>query len=433
MALRERLIKVDERRNVAWKQASDLVSKAAEEDRSLTAEEQVQYDGLVGEVDTLGEERQRIVAHEERAKKLEAPQREVRLLPGGDRVTTRPGGPRFVDTDEYRDAFNTYMRRGEKRMRPEQLEALDRGFLMFSAEEQRAMSVTTSAGGYLIPQGFEDTLTKARLAFGGMRQARTRKMTTETGNDLPIPGMNDTGNKGVLLTINTQMAQQDVALTQRTLKAYVMHSKGTKVPWQLLQDSAFDVENEILAPAFGERIGRIENDYFTTGAGTTEPLGVVTAATAGNTGAGAAAAGPTYAEYVALFHLVDPAYRAMAQWMASDTLIASTRQIVDDNNRPIWLPAATGGLSDDIPERILGKEVIINQSMDSPATTGGVPLLFGDFSNYWIRDVRGITMVRQDELYSDYLQTGFFAYARVDGTLVDAGTHPIKKFTSAAS
>lgn len=432
MALSERLIKVDERRNVAWKQASDLITLAATEERSLTAEEQGQYDGLVGEVDTLGTERDQIVAHEARAKKLEAPQRETRMLPGGDRVVTRPGGPRFVDTDEYRDAFGAYMRGGERRMRPEQLAALDKGLLFYTPEE-RALTVTTSAGGYLIPQGFEDSLTVARLAFGGMRQARTRKMTTETGNDLPIPGMNDTGNKGVLLTINTQMAQQDVAFTQRTLKAYVMHSKGVKVPWQLLQDSAFDVEGQILAPAFGERIGRIENDYFTTGAGTTEPLGVVTAATAGNTGAGAAAAGPTYAEYVALFHSVDPAYRPMAQWMASDALVASARLIVDDNSRPIWLPAATGGLSDDIPERILGKEVIINQSMDSPATTGGVPLIFGDFSYYWIRDVRGITMVRQDELYSDYLQTGFFAYARVDGTLVDAGTHPIKKFTSAAS
>lgn len=432
MVLRERLIKVDERRNAAWKEASDLISLAAGEERALTAEEHSRYDGLVGEVDALGKEREQILAHEARAAKLEAPRRETRMLPGGDRVVTRPGGGRYVDGEEYRDAFNTWVRRGEKRMRPDQLEALDRGFLMFPTEE-RALTVTTSAGGYLIPQGFEASLTKARLQFGGVRQSRARSFTTETGNDLPIPAMNDTGNKGVLLAINTQMAQQDVAFTQRTLKAYVMHSKGVKVPWQLLQDSAFDVENEILAPAFGERIGRIENDYFTTGAGSTEPQGVVTGAQAGVTGTGAAAGGPTYAEYVAMFHKLDPAYRALAQWMASDALIASARLIVDDNNRPIWQPAATGGLSDDIPERILGKEVVVNQSMDSPATTGGVPLLFGDFSNYWIRDVRGITMVRQDELYSDYLQTGFFAYARVDGIVVDAGTHPIYKFTSAAS
>lgn len=437
--LRERLIKVDEQRNTSWKKASDLIAFAASEERSLTGDEQAQYDGWVGEVDTLGEERTKILAHEERAKALEAPQRDARMLPGNESRGAGVGGERgrqggrsgrVADTDEYRDAFVEYMLRGERRMAPDQLAMLDRGY---QRHEERALSVTTSAGGYLIPQGFEPSLTKARLQFGGVRQARTRKITTETGAPYPIPGLNDTGNKGVLLAINTQMAKQDVAFTQRTLNAYVMHSKAVDVPWQLDQDSYFDIENDVLMPAFGERIGRIENDYFTSGAGTTEPLGIVTAATAANTGTGSAAAGPTFAEYVALFHAVDPSYRAMAQWMASDSLIAATRQVVDDNNRPIWLPAATGGLSDDVPERILGKEVIINQSMDAPSVTGGFPLIFGDMSYYWIRDVRGVTMVRLDQIRADYLQTEYFAYARTDGILVDAGTHPIKKFTSAAS
>lgn len=431
MALKERLIKVDERRNVAWKQASDLIELAAGEARSLTAEEQTQYDGLVGEVDTLGKEREQIEAHEARAAKLEAPRRETRLLPGGDRVVTRPGGGRYVDGEEYRDAFHAYIRRGEKRMRPEQLDALDRGLLMFPTEE-RALTVTTTAGGYLIPQGFEDTLTRARLQFGGMRQARTRKMTTETGNDLPIPGMDDTGNKGMLLAINTGSSTQDVAFTQRTLKAYVMHSKSVKVPWQLMQDSAFDVEGEILAPAFGERLGRIENDYFTTGAGSTEPQGVITGATSGLTGTGAAASGPSYADVVALYHSVDPAYRDAAEFMCNDNSVMLLRLLVDDANRPIWLPATSGGLASATPDTLLGKPMVINQSMAS-AAANAKSLAFGDFSNFWIRDVRGITVVRQDELYSDALQTGFFAYARVDSILVDAGTHPIKYYTCAAA
>jgi hypothetical protein len=54
-------------------------------------------------------------------------------------------------------------------------------------------------------------------------------------------------------------------------------------------------------------------------------------------------------------------------------------------------------------------------------------------SFFWIREVRGITMVRLNERYADYLQDGFFAYNRVDSIVVNAGTNPIKKLTMAAS
>jgi HK97 family phage major capsid protein len=74
--------------------------------------------------------------------------------------------------------------------------------------------------------------------------------------------------------------------------------------------------------------------------------------------------------------------------------------------------------------------VITNLSMVDPAT-GTVPVLFGDFSYFWIRDVKDVTTVRLEERYADYLQTGFFAYERADSILVDAGTHPIKKLTMA--
>lgn len=319
-------------------------------------------------------------------------------------------------------------------MNQEQRSLLQQGFESFTptGPEARALTVTTTGGGYLIPQGFADTLTKARLQFGGMRQANTRKITTETGNDIPIPGMDDTGNKGVLLAINTQMSTQDVAFTNRTLKAYVMHSKAVLVPWQLLQDAAFDVENDILAPAFGERIGRVENDYFTTGTGTDQPMGIVTAATIALTGAASAANGPTYAELVALEASVDPAYRMGAEFMCNDTERGKLRLLVDDNNRPLWLPSTESGLATGVPETLLGYPLRINQSMASPAASADC-MIFGDLSAYWIRTVRDVAVIRLEERYADYLQTGFFAYSRVDGLLVDAGTHPVKKYRCAAS
>jgi len=431
MAVRERRNALSELMNRNWSQMSDIIEGAAGANRDITPEERTRYEQLETELDTAKREYDRLAAHEERASLLAQPQRNVRLLPGGDRAVD-PAQGRAVGAEEYESAFRAYIRGGEQRLLPEHRSALAMGRQTLTPDEQRALTVTTTAGGYLIPVGFEATLMRNRLAFGGMRQARTRKMTTDTGNDMHLPNLNDTGNKGYLLAINTAASAQDVAFTEIVLKAYVMHSKYVLVPWQLLQDSAFDVEGEILAPAFGERIGRIENDYFTTGAGTTEPQGFITGASSGYTGLGAAASGPGYTDVVKLFHSVDPAYRAMAQFMCNDVTVSQMRLVVDDNNRPIWLPAASGGMAEATPMTLMGKELIINQSMADPAANSK-SLAFGDFSQYIIRDVRGINVVRLEELNALALQTTFFAWARVDGQLFDPGTDPIKYLTSAAA
>lgn len=430
MSIRERKYALSDLMNRNWAQMAELIEGAAGAGRDITPEERSRYEQLEAELDTAKREYDRLAAHEERASLLAQPRRDVRLLPGGDK-SIGPAQGRAVGAEEYQEAFGAYIRGGEKGMTDEQRSALRAGYQPMDPET-RALTVTTTAGGYLIPEGFEATLIKNRLAFGGMRQARTRKLTTETGNDLVLPGSNDTGNKGYLLTINTGAAAQDPAFTAITLKAFVMHSKYVLVPWQLLQDSAFDVETEILAPQFGERIGRIENDYFTTGAGTTEPQGFITGASSAGTGVGAAALGPSYAEIVDLYHDVDPAYRAMAQFMCNDATVKTLRLQVDDQNRPLWLPAAASGLAEATPMTLMGKELIINQSMASPAADAKC-LAFGDFSYYIIRDVRGVQVVRLEELNALSLQTTFFAWARVDGQLFDPGTDPIKYFTCAAA
>jgi hypothetical protein len=40
--------------------------------------------------------------------------------------------------------------------------------------------------------------------------------------------------------------------------------------------------------------------------------------------------------------------------------------------------------------------------------------------------VREVTLVVADQLYAAYHQVAFLAFARADGDLLDAGTHPVK-------
>ena len=70
--------------------------------------------------------------------------------------------------------------------------------------EARAQSLTGSAGGYTVPQGFINQLEASLLAFGGMREVATILRTAE-GNDLPIPTVSDHANVGAILAENTQV------------------------------------------------------------------------------------------------------------------------------------------------------------------------------------------------------------------------------------
>jgi HK97 family phage major capsid protein len=240
---------------------------------------------------------------------------------------------------------------------------------------------------------------------------------------LQIPTDNDTSNKGEIIDENTVINEKDVTFGQITMGSFLYSSKMVRVSLQLLQDSSFPL-GPFLGRKLGMRIGRIHADHFTTGNGTTQPQGIVTAA--GNSSVQLAAQTPTYAEMVSIQHSIDPAYRSSpgVGWMFHDSLLAEVKKITDaSTGRPIWMPNMVGGE----PDTILGDPYFINQSMAVAAGSGaGKSILYGDLSKYLIRDVRDVTIQVVDQLYAAYHQVAFFAFARTDAKLLDAGTDPVK-------
>ena len=287
---------------------------------------------------------------------------------------------------------------------------------------QAAQSVGSgSGGGFTVPDEAMRPIIEAMRAFGGMRQVATI-VGTMTGADLPIPTDNDTGVSGEIITENTTHNDGDITFGQVVLQSFLYSSKIVKVSRQLLQDSAVDL-NTYIGRKLGQRIGRIQNLHFTTGDGSSKPRGVVTASTLGKTAAGAAAI--TYDELVDLMHSVDPAYQANSRFMCNFTTLGLIRKIKDSSNMPIWAPMANGN-----PDTILGRPYVVNQDMPA-ATTGLKSVLYGDFSNYHIRDAGNVILLRLEERYADALQVGFLAFLRSDGDLVDAGTNPVKHLIQA--
>ncbi len=286
-----------------------------------------------------------------------------------------------------------------------------------------------SVGGYTVADSPMGALERALLEFGGMRQVAT-VIRTDSGSDLPIPTNDDTSNKGVLLAENTQVSETDPTFGQLVMQAYKYSSKAVLVSVEFLQDSSIDF-NSFIGKALGERIGRIQNDHFTTGTGSAQPNGIVTAATSSSvTLAGTATV--TYDDIVNLIHSVDPAYRNNARFMFHDgglKMLRKTKVLQysgDTVGTPLWQPSMVMGQ----PDLLMGYPYTINQSMTTPATSVK-SILFGDLSKYIIRDSRDVTLIRLDERYADYHQVGFLAFARSDGDLLDAGTHPVKYATQA--
>ena len=298
-------------------------------------------------------------------------------------------------------------------------------------EERAALTgaqSTTTTGGYTVADEMMRALEVALLAFGGMRSVATI-LRTSTGGPLPIPTTNDTSNKGEIIGENTTSNELEMTFGQLVLDAWKYSSKYILASMEFLQDTSINV-GEFIGSALANRIGRIQNDHFTTGTGS-QPNGIVTAATS----SGVTLSGQTTCSYdnlVDIEHSVDPAYRVNGRWMFHDGGLKMIKKVKilqysgDTGGAPIWMPGLTTGQ----PNTINGYAYVINQSMATPATTAK-SILFGDFSKYLIRDVREVELRRLDELYAVLGQTAFLAFARADGDLLDAGTRPVKYATQA--
>jgi len=403
-----RVLELRERRQKIWDEMKELLDAAERQNRDMSGEENDSWERRNTELEELTREIENRDKAEKLEERLSQPQGEPPVNGNGQRSTPRPNVT-------YESAFRAYMRGGQRNLDNAQIRILNDQV----PEELRALSTTGTAGGYMIPQAFLNDMVRVMKAFGAVRRV-ARVITTESGASMPFPVTDDTANVGAILGENSQAAEQDVAWTQKTLGAFMYSSKVVRVSFQLIQDSAFDVEN-LLNDMLGERIARIQNQHFTTGAGTTEPQGLVTGATSGVTAA--ATTTVTADEIISLAHSVDPAYRTSgrARFMMRDSAVALIRKLKDTTNQYLWQPSLQAG----VPDTLFGYPIEINQDMPA-MTTGLKPIAFGDFQEgYLIRDVRGFQLLRMDERWADYLQVGFLGFARADGLVRNAAAYRV--------
>ncbi len=423
-----------EKRARLAEEANGILTRSAKENHEvLTSDEETKFNALHAEIDGLTKSIELREKQEQIEKHLAQPQ---------DRKTS---ATRTMQGHVQRAALERelilrgWLLGGTDKQTQEQRDAAIRAnldprgkFLTFNLSknplEVRAagdnQSVAENAdGGYTVPNETHRSLEDALLSFGGVRQVATI-VRTDTGANLPFPTSNDTDEKGEIVAENATFGAHDgIVFGQMVMHAFKYSSKPVLVSVELMQDSAVNLP-AFVGAKLGERIGRIQNEHFTTGAGTTLPFGIVVRSTAGVNHAGSVGAGIVYDDIVDLEHSVDAAYRNGASFMFHDAMLARLRKLRDDIGRPLW----QAGLAVGAPNTLNGYPYQINNDMTAAATNGSKAMLFGALNKYQVRDVREITLVRLDELFALYGQVAFVAWSRADGDLLDAGTNPVKHF-----
>ncbi len=426
-------VELRQQRGQIWERMKELVDGAERENRDLSTEEDQNWQRANTDISALDSRIERQLTLE----RTPAPPEEERRIPGRESParenagtgTGAGAGDQEARAAAYRSAFEHYVRFGRGELDPEEHRLL-RGGLMtqrLSVDEQRSIGTDSAvAAGYLVPDEYERTIRQNMLAFGGMREVATI-MATDTGADLIMPTSDDTGNTGELLAEHGTVSAQDVNVGRLTLKAHMYSSKRVNVSWQLLQDAAFDLP-AWLQRVLAERIARITNTHFTTGSGGNQPYGVTLQAATGVSGATGQTTICTWDDLINLEHKVDPAYRRNARYMFHDNTLSYLRRIKDGEGRYLWQPGATAGA----PSSINGWPYTINQDIAQMAASA-ISVVFGDFSTYTIRDVRGFFLVRMDEVYAPQAEVAFIGFSRHDGLLLNTGTNPLQTYVNSAA
>jgi HK97 family phage major capsid protein len=283
---------------------------------------------------------------------------------------------------------------------------------------RRAMTLTDAAGGFLVPFTLDPTiiLTNAGSANPFRQVSTVRTITTDSWNGVSSAGVNAEWLAEAAQVSDDSPTFAQPSITPKKAGAWVQGS------FEVLADSGFAAE---VGPLLADAKDRLEATAFTTGNGTSQPKGVITAVSAVSGSVVNSATTDTYAaaDVYAVEQALPPRYRLTGKpsWMANKAIINKTRQFDTAGGSSFWANFGMGQ-----PEQLLGAPIYEASAMDGTITASSenYALLLGDFRNYYIIDRVGMTMVYEPLVKGANNrptgEAGWFAYWRVGGDVVNA-------------
>ena len=329
--------------------------------------------------------------------------------------------PLAVQVKGYEGAFESYLRHGKEDLGPNDRKAL--------------VEALDASGGYTVPEDMQTSLLKKIATMATVRMFA--RIVTTSRDSIKWPRIKyTTDNKYTSAFRMTWTGETPSSATAHRVTDQVFGEFNIPVNTgmasqlisaDLIADSAFDVfglSSEMLGEAFA--LG--ENVTFWTGNGAGQPRGIITDAS-DTTNFDAAVTVAVTGDTIEADDVIDTIYALPAQYeynarvfmtKATEKLI---RKIKDSSSDYIWpVQALVGGFGVAANE-LLGfpttRDEFVNNVSDSDNTTT-YPLVFGDLNAYAIVDRVGLSIKRDDSLYSETNNVLLLGKKRVGGQLVEA-------------
>lgn len=259
-----------------------------------------------------------------------------------------------------------------------------------------------TAGGYLVTSEMDNVITKKIIEISGIRSlARVRTINSKTlemaiRNTIPsatFEGEAETGNDS-----ESSYSNESVTAFRQTFT--------TPVTKDMLMDSSFDMESEIMTDA-AEAFAKGEGTGFVVGTGHKQPEGflvnaaVVTGALTGTGGSGVISADDVINLTGELKVGYDPVY------VFNRKTLANLRTKKSTTGAFLWEP----GLNGPVANTLNGLPYVIAPDMQDIASNS-LSVAFGDFRRgYTIIDRTGMSVIR-DELTQKKLAIVEFTFNR---------------------
>ncbi|MFV8312163.1 phage major capsid protein [Mycobacteroides chelonae] len=234
--------------------------------------------------------------------------------------------------------------------------------------EQRAMSTTDSAGGYMIPLTLDPAI--MLTSSGSINPLRQISRVVQTATDT-WQGVTSAGVSAEWTAEAAEVADASPTLGNPSIP---VHKGDAFVPF------SFEVQGD--AVGFMSELGKLltdaaeqqNNTAFTTGSGSGQPKGIITALTGSasqldTTATATLAAGDIYT----LQNALPPRFQAGAQWCASLGILNTLRQF-ETGSGALKFPSLQ-----DNPPSLLARSVNELSNMTATTTSGSKIALYGDF------------------------------------------------------
>jgi HK97 family phage major capsid protein len=426
-----------EQEQSVWGKIQSLALLASTEKRNFSDDEQRSFDAMHAELDTVDGRLKQILADEKRSAETSQmyADLEQRTANAGAAAGNRPlnkfeeelrafarGEVRTIDVISSESRIMQRLGQGRP-VSPHEVRVLTDAYM-----PPGSFTNQTNAG--IVPIDFYDQLLSYLIEVSGVMQTGPTVLNTAGGEPIQVPivqqhtGLTTAGAQvSVSAAQSATLATADPGFGQKTLTA---NKFGIliQVARELIDDSGVNLLG-YLAMSSGRAIGNaLGNALVNGGQGISgsilgAPVAVIGGSASAVSGTNQVAGGPSYSNLIDMEYSVIAPYRQSRScyWLAADQTMGSLRKLTDTVGRPLWEPSTVLGS----PDLLLGKPLVADPFMPGYAVNAK-SIVFGDFSQYFVRMVGGVRFERSDDFAFGSDLVSFRAIIRADGQLMNPPT-----------